>query len=138
MDLISKKQRSDNMRAVTGKHTTPELLVRKAAHALGLRFRLHKADMPGRPDLVFARWRTVIFVNGCFWHQHRGCKRATVPKTNVEFWQIKLEGNVRRDRQSRKLLKALGWRVFVIWECQIPDRDKATKAVRRLPIFRHC
>src|ERR1700735_3133316 len=89
--------RSENMRALRGRNTTPELAVRHAAHRLGLRFRLHRSDLPGKPDLTFAKWRTVLFVNGCFWHQHSGCKKATIPKTNVDFWRAKLSRNGVRD-----------------------------------------
>src|SRR4051812_5135938 len=101
MDRISKTQRSANMRAVRGKNTAPELAIRKAAHRLGLRFRLHRKDLPGTPDLVFPKWRTVIFVNGCFWHGHVGCRRASIPSSNTEFWRAKLSKNVERDRKNR-------------------------------------
>ena len=110
--------RSENMRALRGRNTTPELAVRHAAHRLGLRFRLHRSDLPGKPDLTFAKWRTVLFVNGCFWHQHSGCKKATIPKTNVDFWRAKLSRNGVRDVDvNRRLIKS-GWRVLTVWECQ--------------------
>jgi DNA mismatch endonuclease, patch repair protein len=111
--------RSRNMRAVRGRDTKPELAVRRAAHGLGLRFRLFRKDLPGRPDLTFPKWRTVIFVNGCFWHQHEGCRKAALPKLNVEFWKAKLSENMLRDRRNRTELQRRGWRVFVVWECDV-------------------
>jgi DNA mismatch endonuclease, patch repair protein len=124
--------RSWTMAQVKSKDTTPEMNVRRAAHALGLRFRLYRADLPGKPDLVFPRWRTVLFVNGCFWHSHRNCERARVPKTNVEYWTKKLLRNARRDQLSIKLLKKSGWRCAVIWECQAKNPSKLEKILRRL------
>ena len=111
--------RSRNMRAVRGKHTKPELIVRRAAHALGLRYRLFRSDLPGRPDLTFPKWRTVIFVNGCFWHQHAGCSRSKLPKTNAQFWKSKLRRNVARDKMNYELLQEEGWRVLILWECAL-------------------
>ncbi|WP_311202876.1 very short patch repair endonuclease [Rhizobium sp. SRDI969] len=110
-------QRSSNMRAVRSGDTNPELIVRKLLHALGFRFRLRRADLPGKPDIVLPRYQTVIFVHGCFWHRHT-CKRASTPKTRTEFWEAKLAGNVARDRRVIDELRALGWRVVVIWECE--------------------
>ena len=105
------------MSHIRGKDTKPELLVRSIAHKLGLRFRLHRRDLPGRPDLVLPRHRTVIFVHGCFWHRH-SCKLAAVPKTRSEFWAAKFDANVRRDFRNRERLEALGWRVLEVWECE--------------------
>jgi DNA mismatch endonuclease (patch repair protein) len=105
--------------------------VRRAAHALGLRFRLHKPDLPGKPDLVFPRWRTAVFVHGCFWHSHH-CERARIPKTNVGYWTKKLERNTLRDKDCLRRLKKFGWRCAVIWECQAKDRDKLNRILRRL------
>ena len=126
----SDARRSRNMQAVRAKNTKPERLVRSAAHSLGLRFRLHRRDLPGRPDLVLPKWRTVIFVNGCFWHQHIGCKKAALPKTNKTFWKQKLERNVERDGQIIAELGVAGWRVILIWECDIPDLAAAAAIVR--------
>jgi DNA mismatch endonuclease (patch repair protein) len=138
VDRLSKDERSRNMGAVRGRNTGPEMLVRQAAHHFGLRFRLHSCALPGRPDLVFPKWRTVIFVNGCFWHQHRGCKRAKRPKSNVQFWREKLRRNVARDRENSSLLKRMGWSVFVIWQCEVPDQDRAKAAVRAISrLFDH-
>lgn len=121
MDKISRQQRSKNMAAVRGKNTTPELLVRHVLHAMGYRFRLHKKDLPGKPDIVLPKYRTCIFVHGCFWHQHPGCKRATKPSTNTDFWSQKLDKNVERDEQNRLALNDLSWNVIVVWECETKD-----------------
>jgi DNA mismatch endonuclease (patch repair protein) len=105
------------MGRVRGKNTKPELIVRREAHKLGFRYRLHRSDLPGRPDLTFPRLRKVIFVHGCFWHRH-DCKKATTPKTNGPFWQKKFRDNVDRDRKALAELRALGWGAMVIWECE--------------------
>lgn len=129
MDKLSKQVRSQNMAAIRAANTKPEMIVRRVAHGLGFRFRLHRRDLPGRPDLVFAKHRAVVFVHGCFWHLHpkAKCSDARIPKSNLEYWQPKLIRNVERDRQSRFALKRLGWRVLTIWECETKDAD----AVRR-------
>lgn len=105
------------MASVKSKDTTPELTVRRTLHALGYRFRLHRKDLPGRPDIVLPRHRIVIFVHGCFWHGHR-CRRGRRPTSNLRFWNTKLDLNIRRDRLARRKLKALRWQSIVIWECQ--------------------
>lgn len=105
------------MSRVGSNDTGPEMRVRKVAHAMGLRFRLHRKDLPGHPDIVFPRWRIAIFVHGCFWHRHPGCKKATTPKSNIEFWTRKFEANVARDIRTQRELEDLGWKVAVIWEC---------------------
>ena len=117
-DIMSPDRRSQLMARIGSRDTKPELAVRKAAHALGFRFRLYRSDLPGRPDLVFARLRRVLFVHGCFWHQHPGCSRASLPKTNVAFWHTKLASNVLRDKRTTKALHAAGWTVGTIWECE--------------------
>ncbi|HEX4764924.1 MAG TPA: very short patch repair endonuclease [Lichenihabitans sp.] len=114
-------QRSALMARVRGKNTTPEMLVRRAAHALGYRFRLHPKQLPGRPDLVFPSRRKAIFVHGCFWHRHLGCRMASMPKTRAEFWSTKFEQNVRRDAAAIEALESTGWKVLVIWECETRD-----------------
>ena len=111
-------QRSALMAKVRGKDTRPELLVRRTVHALGYRFRLHRRDLPGTPDLVFAGRRTVLFVHGCFWHRHPGCRLASTPKTRVAFWETKFAANVERDRRKEGELRTTGWRVGVVWECE--------------------
>ena len=106
------------MARIASRDTKPELAVRKVAHALGFRFRLHSSDLPGRPDLVFPRLRKVLLVHGCIWHQHPGCSRTSLPKTNRIFWQIKLANNVLRDDRASKALRTAGWTVGMIWECE--------------------
>lgn len=114
--------RSALMRRVRGKDTKPERAVRRAAHSLGYRFRLHRRDLPGTPDLTFPRLRKVVFVHGCFWHRHAGCSRTTTPKTRAAYWCEKFEQNVQRDRRNTSALRALGWKVLVVWECETFDR----------------
>ena len=111
--------RSRNMAAIRGKDTAPELAVRRILHAMALRFRLHRKDLPGRPDIVLPKHRTVVFVHGCFWHRHEGCRYTTTPKTRQEFWQSKFASNVERDSRNRTDLQQLGWRVIVVWECEL-------------------
>ncbi len=124
--------RSETMARVKSKHTAPELAVRRALHRAGLRYRLH-CDLPGRPDLVFAGRRAIVFVHGCFWHSHPGCPRARLPATRQDYWLPKLARNAQRDRLAEQALTAAGWRVHVIWECEIarPDRlANLTAAIR--------
>ena len=121
MDTVSPEGRSRIMSHVKGRDTTPEKRVRSLLHSMGYRFRLQRADLPGKPDIVLPKFKTVIFVNGCFWHRHPGCKRATLPKSNAEFWRQKLEKNVARDRRNIQTLKDLGWYVLIIWECELKD-----------------
>lgn len=123
MDIVSVERRSEIMRAVRRENTAPEIKVRKAVHALGYRFRLHRKDLPGSPDLVFPKYKLCIFVHGCFWHQHPACPKATSPKSNQEYWRQKFEANKRRDSKKTQELKNLGWRVETIWECQAQDAN---------------
>lgn len=123
VDLLSPERRSWLMSRVAGKHTLPEMRVRRAAHALGYRFRLHRRDLPGTPDLVFPRRKLVLFVHGCFWHRHVDCSKASTPKSRTEFWQQKFNANVERDDRNRAALKALGWRVETIWECETKSTE---------------
>jgi DNA mismatch endonuclease (patch repair protein) len=118
MDVMTAAQRSRCMARIRAENTKPELVVRRIAHALGFRFRLHRRDLPGKPDLVFPARRAVIFVHGCFWHQHHKCSLASRPKSRRNYWGPKLRGNVRRDIRSRASLKRLGWASLVIWECE--------------------
>lgn len=118
------------MRAVGRKDTRPEMIVRRLAHSLGYRFRLHRRDLPGKPDLVFAGRRKVIFVHGCFWHGH-GCRRGARPGTNVEFWNAKLAKNVERDRVQVEALREVGWEPLVIWECETKDAKRLAGELRR-------
>ncbi len=110
--------RSALMRRIRGKNTTPEMVVRRAIHRLGLRFRIHRRDMPGTPDIVLRKYGLVIFVHGCFWHRHEGCRRCTTPKTRIDFWNEKFKKNVERDRRNGDTLRSQGWNVLIIWECQ--------------------
>ncbi len=119
MDKHTPEQRHRNMAAVKGKNTKPEMAIRKLLHAQGYRFRLHRKDLPGKPDIVLPKHKTVIFINGCFWHQHEGCKHAAIPETNREFWETKLNGNKERDQRIRAALESQGWRVLTLWECEI-------------------
>lgn len=116
--LSGKLTRSEIMARIRSKNTTPELAVRQALHAAGLRFRLHRTDLPGRPDIVFPGRRTVVFVHGCFWHSHPGCKRARIPGTRQEYWVPKLLRNVERDQAAAAALRSAGWRVLIVWECE--------------------
>jgi DNA mismatch endonuclease, patch repair protein len=118
VDHLTPEYRSRLMSRVRSKDTRPELVVRKLVYSMGFRYRLHRADLPGRPDLVFASRRRIIFVNGCFWHRHEGCKRASFPKSRTEFWKNKFEANVARDRRVNRELCDDGWNVLTIWECE--------------------
>ena len=130
-DTVSPKIRSAMMRAVRTRHTRPEIAVRRVAHRMGYRFRLHRGDLPGTPDIVFPKLRLVCFVHGCFWHQH-DCRRGGLPATRKPFWQKKLLRNVSRDSQAMLLLRQSGWRVCVIWECQTRDAESLERLVKRL------
>ena len=123
-DILTPKERSELMGRIRGVDTKPELFVRRALHALGYRFRTHVRELPGCPDLVFSRRRAVIFVHGCFWHRH-DCKKTYVPKSRREFWETKFAGNVKRDKRDQKLLVKAGWRVLVVWECEV-ESDETT------------
>ena len=136
VDRVNADQRSWNMSRVRSKDTIPELLVRSFLFRHGFRFRLHVKSLPGHPDIVLPKYKTVIEVRGCFWHRHPGCRQATMPSSNVEFWQKKFKRNVDRDKETEKQLNELGWNLIVIWECELkedgflktlPDRIKEHK-----------
>lgn len=134
MDVLTPEQRRHNMSRIRGKDTKPEMLLRRGLHAAGLRYRLHVADLPGRPDLVFPRYRAVIFVHGCFWHGH-DCPLFRLPATRPEFWAAKIAGNRARDQRDTEALRAAGWRVLTVWECSLkgPSRrllDEVTQICR--------
>src|SRR5690606_18729096 len=131
-DVLTRQQRSRCMSAIRSRNTRPEFIVRRLCHAMGFRYRLHGADLPGRPDMVFPKFRKVILVHGCFWHRHSCPYGRVTPATRVEFWQAKFEANTRRDRIVRKQLKSLGWEVMVVWECETKDPSKLS---RRLNAF---
>ena len=120
VDKVSSKVRSSIMRSVKGKNSKPELYVRGLVHRAGYRFRLHVKTLPGSPDVVLPKYKTAVFVNGCFWHWH-GCSKCRMPTTNEEYWKRKIEGNSQRDQMNSKELRGLGWTVFVIWECSLDD-----------------
>ena len=128
MDIVTPARRSEIMARIQGRDTVPEVVVRCTAHRLGFRFRLYRKDLPGRPDLVFPRYRAVVFVHGCFWHRHDGCRFTYTPRSRVGFWTEKFRQNVARDRRTEDALRSLGWRVLVIWECE--TRDDAVIAHR--------
>ena len=130
-DTVSPERRSMIMSMIKGKNTKPEIIVRSVCHELGLRFRLHRKDLPGKPDLVFPKHRLCIFVHGCFWHRHPDCKYAYTPKSRIEFWLPKLDKNVERDLHAQKTLLSLGWRVLVIWECDTKNRDFLRKEIQK-------
>lgn len=130
VDKISSAQRGRNMAAVRSRDTKPERAVRRELHALGLRFRLHQASLPGSPDIVLRRHHTVVLVHGCFWHGH-DCPRGKAPSTRLDFWLPKLAGNRQRDARQKRELQALGWRVLVVWECETKDQAKLSQLLAR-------
>ena len=133
-DTLTPAQRSERMGRVRGKDTQPEMRIRRLVHGMGYRYRLHRRDLPGKPDMVFPARRAVIFVHGCFWHRHPdpACKLARLPKSRLDFWATKLEGNRERDARNQSALLALGWRVLVIWECEIAKNDQSLGTKIRL------
>jgi len=132
MDTLSPEERSKRMALVRGRDTKPEMLVRRLAHSMGYRYRLHRRNLPGKPDLVFGPRRKLIFVHGCFWHRHPdpACKLARLPKTRREFWLPKLEGNRARDERNNVALTEMGWDVLEIWECETADVDSLANKIR--------
>jgi len=130
VDTITSERRSWNMSRIRGRDTGPELRLRSLLHRAGFRFRLHAKKLPGRPDIVLPKYRMAIFVHGCFWHRHSGCRNATTPSTRAEFWQEKFDTNVRRDARNRADLEAAGWTVMTVWECEL--KADAEEVVQRL------
>ena len=129
-DIKSKEERSKNMSAIKGKNTKPEIIVRKYLFKQGFRYRVNVSKLAGKPDIVLSKYKTVIFVNGCFWHLHKGCKYFVWPKQNADFWQKKINGNVERDNRNYKTLKDNGWKVIVVWECQLKkEKEKTLEAL---------
>ena len=131
MDRISQKHRSWNMSRILGKHTRPEVAVRSLLHRHGYRFRLHRRDLPGKPDIVLAKYQTAVFVQGCFWHRHTGCEFAYTPKSNIAFWRTKFRENVARDKRNHARLRALGWQVLCVWECETREPERLLRRVSR-------
>ncbi|MGE9010567.1 very short patch repair endonuclease [Leptospira interrogans] len=128
---IPSELRSRTMRAVKSKHTAPEIIVRRLVHSLGYRFRIHREDLPGKPDIVFPSRNKVIFVNGCFWHGHTCTRGAREPKTNADYWRTKIARNRLRDASSKKALRSLGWRSSVVWECELKSPFNLRQKIRR-------
>jgi len=131
MDKLTPERRSANMRAIRSKGMKPELLVRRMVHALGYGFRLHRNDLPGKPDLAFIGRRKAIFVHGCFWHQHPGCREGRPPSSNQQYWTPKLRRNVERDTKALSDLAERGWKTLVVWECEITDQPKLEGRLKR-------
>ena len=132
-DKLTPERRSENMSRIRSKGMKPEIAVRRLAHSLGYRYRLHRKDLPGKPDLVFPGKKKVIFVHGCFWHLHSDpqCKLSRIPKSNQEYWVPKLEGNAKRDREHQMLLREMGWDCLIIWECQVRTGIGLAQLIRR-------
>jgi DNA mismatch endonuclease (patch repair protein) len=130
-DTISKQHRSWNMSRIKGKNTKPEKVVRSLLHRIGYRFRLHRKDLPGKPDIVLPKYKTVIFVHGCFWHRHKGCKYAYIPKSRQKFWNKKFQGNIERDKEHQKELQKQGWKVIIIWECEVRNIKKLGNILKK-------
>ena len=131
-DIVDRQTRSRMMAGIRGKDTGPEMVIRRAMHARGFRYRLHATGLPGRPDLVLPKYGAVVFVHGCFWHRHPGCRYTSVPSTRPEFWQTKFEANVVRDNAARRALLAAGWRVATVWECAARKPQHVEVAVNLL------
>jgi len=132
MDIWSKDKRSEVMSKIRSKDTKPERMLRSALHQHGFRFRIHRKDLPGKPDIVLPKYRTVIFVHGCYWHFHKDCREGHIPFTNSTFWKEKLEKNVAKDEQHRLALESLGWRVIEIWECTLNSKAKFAETLELL------
>ena len=126
------EKRSRNMTAIKSKNTKPEIKVRKVLHSMGYRFRLHSKDLPGSPDIVLPKYKTVIFVHGCFWHRHENCKYASTPKTRKEFWESKFKVNVKRDLEIQEKIKNIEWRSVVIWECELKNLDQLLMKLEKI------
>ena len=122
--------RSRNMAAIKSKNTKPEIKVRQLLHSMGYRFRLHMKDLPGNPDIVLKKYKTVIYVNGCFWHRHPNCKYASTPKTRTSFWSQKFQSNVERDNKNYLKIKNLGWKYIVVWECELKNKSDLVEKLK--------
>lgn len=132
VDIFSKDKRSNIMSRVKGKNTKPELMVRTLLHKMGYRFRLHQKDLPGKPDIILKKYKTVIFVHGCYWHRH-DCKRGqSLPSSNKEFWKKKFQGTIERDEKACKQLKDLGWNVGIVWQCELKNPDDLVEKLKNI------
>jgi len=134
MDSFTPEKRSEIMSKIRSKDTRPEFIVRKLLHKLGYRFRIHSKALPGKPDIVLKKYRTAIFINGCFWHHHKGCKRSNWPKSNKDYWIPKIKRTIQRDSESHKKLQILGWNVLVIWECETKKTENLFEIIRNIDI----
>lgn len=132
VDTLSKEERSERMSRIRGRDTRPELVLRKLLHAAGFRYRLHHSRLPGHPDLVLPRYRAIVFVRGCFWHRHAGCRIANTPKSNIDFWNAKFKRNIARDAEVESTLSKAGWRVLVVWECALSTKEKAIETAAQV------
>jgi len=128
-DHLTEEKRSWNMSRIRAKNTKPEKIVRSTLHKMGFSFRIHAGKLPGKPDIVLMKYKTAIFIHGCFWHQHPGCKRATKPKSNKDYWICKLKRNIERFSEIQNKLKNMGWKVILIWECEVKDDEKLIKII---------
>jgi DNA mismatch endonuclease, patch repair protein len=131
IDPLTPEQRSQRMALIRGRNTEPELVVRRLAWSMGYRYRLHRKQLPGRPDLVFTNRHKVVFIHGCFWHQHKRCKQYVMPKTRLEFWLPKLYLNVVRDVRNKRKLQKAGWKVLTLWECELKNKQKLSERLQR-------
>lgn len=130
VDTLSPQERSERMSRIRSKNTKPEIAVRKIVHGLGFRYRLHSKKLPGTPDLIFSSRKKVVFIHGCFWHLHKGCRIYRLPKSKKDFWFPKLNDNRKRDLKNQRSLKKLGWEFLVVWECSLKNKEKLTKKLR--------
>jgi len=132
MDNLTREQRKLCMTKIKAKNTKPEIAVRKVLSRLGERYRLHNSKLAGKPDIVIVKTKKIIFINGCFWHQHKNCKKQAMPKANKKYWESKLKRNIEKQAQDIKLLKKQGWEVYKIWECQTNNEDKLTQKISKI------
>lgn len=132
MDNLTREQRKLCMTRIKAKNTKPEIAVRKVLSKLGARYRLHNSKLAGKPDIVIAKVKKIIFINGCFWHQHKNCKKQAIPKANKKYWELKLQRNIEKQVQDIKFLKKQGWKVYKIWECQTNDENKLIQKISKI------
>ncbi len=133
-DIYSNKKRSEIMAKISGKETKPEKIIRSYLFQKGFRYRKNDIRYPGKPDIVLPKYNAVIFINGCFWHGHKGCNKSKLPTTRIEFWKNKIEGNIARDIKNYRLLKEAGWNVIIVWECEIKNKQKQENRLKKLDI----
>lgn len=132
MDNLTNEQRRFCMSRIQSKNTQPEKTARKILTQLGWKYRLYNSKLLGKPDIVISKTKTIIFINGCFWHQHKGCKWQAMPKTNIDYWKNKLKRNVEKQKKDIKILKKEGWKIHIIWECETKNKDRITKKLQKI------